>query len=286
LLFARSAGWGSLLLVPAFIVLASMSAEAHGAVHEQIAEVTEQLKANPTNAGLYVKRGELHSDHGDWDAALSDYDHAGQLNPSLSIVELARGRTLFQAARFDSAKEALDRYLGRQPNHTDALVLRARVLAQLGHLSASAIDYTRAIDYLAEIRRPNPDYYFERARVVAAQGRAQVREALRGLDDGMVTLGPLPTLQLYAIELELTIGRTDAALTRLDAVARQQPNRPEAWLVRRGEILEHAGRIVEARKAYEEAAAAIDLLSQHRRGTRATLELETRIKEAISRLQR
>jgi tetratricopeptide (TPR) repeat protein len=285
LLCVRPAGWGLLLLLPSFALVSPVSAEAHGAVHEQIDALTQQINQAPKNAGLYVMRGELYTEHGDLDAALSDYHRAGQLNPGLSIVDLARGKTLFQAGRFPSAKEALDRYLVLQPHHTDALVFRARVLAQLGQRDASVTDYTRAIEYLARLGHPNPDYYFERARLVAAGGHSHVRDAIRGLDDGLVALGPLATLQLYAIELELIIGRTESALARLDSVAAQQSHRPEAWLSRRGEILEHGGRAEDARAAYERALAAIEALSPRYRKTRATLELEARLRRTLDRLQ-
>jgi tetratricopeptide (TPR) repeat protein len=285
LLCVRPAGWGLLLLLPWFALVSPVSAEAHGAVHEQIDALTLQINRAPKNAGLYVMRGELLSEHGDWEAALSDYHRAGQLNPGLTIVDLARGKTLFRAGQFPSAKEALDRYLVRQPHHTDALVFRARVFAQLGQLDAAVADYTRAIESLARLDHPNPDYYFERAHLVAVRGREYVLEALRGLDDGMVRLGPLVNFQLYAIELELSVGRTEAALARLDSVAEQQSQRPEVWLARRGEILERAERIEEARAAYKQAVVAIDALSPNHRRTRATLELETRLRGAIARLR-
>jgi predicted negative regulator of RcsB-dependent stress response len=112
-----------------------------------------------------------------------------------------------------------------------------------------------------------------------------VVDALRGLDEGIAVLGALPTLQLYAIELELTIGRTDSALARLDSVSVQQSHRPEAWLARRGEILEQGGRVDEARAATEKALAAIAALSPRHHNTRATLELEARLRRTLDRLQ-
>jgi tetratricopeptide (TPR) repeat protein len=285
LLWVRQASWGLLWVLLSFAPVRPVSA-GHGAVHEQIEALTQQIRQVPGNAGLYVMRGELFSEHGDWDAALSDYDRASRLNPSLSIVDFARGKTLFQAGQFASAKEAFDRYLVRQPHHTDALVSRARVLAQLGQLDKSVTDYARAIEELARMGHPNPDYYFQRAQLVAAQGRSHVVEALRGLDEGIAVLGALPTLQLYAIELELTMGRTDAALTRLDSMSVQQSSRPEAWLARRGEILEQGGRAEDARAAYGKALAALEALSPRYRNTRATLELEARLRSTLDRLQR
>jgi tetratricopeptide (TPR) repeat protein len=256
---------------------------AHEAIHDQIAAVTDQIRQEPRNPLLYLKRGGLHTSHGDWEAALGDYDRAAKLDPSLTAVDLGRGRALLTAGQFHSAKDALTRFLARQPNHAEALVLRARALVHLGALDASAADYTRAIASSARLDRPNPDYYLERARVVAARGPQHVEEALHGLDEGMAQLGPLVSLQLYAIELELSTDRTQAALARLAALATHSTT-PEAWLVRRGELLEQAGRVEEARLAYAEALAAVASRSARHRNTRAARELEVRLRSALARL--
>ena len=102
-------------------------------------------------------------------------------------------------------------------------------------------------------------------------------------DAGLERLGQPVTLQLYAIELELTRGRHDAALARLDRIA-AQANRQETWLVRRGEILESAGRVEEARVAYSAALEAIKTLPASRRANRAVKTLQDEAEAALNRL--
>ena len=63
--------------------------------------MTEQIKQNPNDASLYLKRGELHRDHRDWSAALADYDVAIKLDPERIEVELARGKMMFDAGWFE-----------------------------------------------------------------------------------------------------------------------------------------------------------------------------------------
>jgi DNA-binding SARP family transcriptional activator len=95
----------------------------------------------------------------------------------------------------------------------------------------------------------------------------------------------LAVLQLYAIELELKLERVDAAIARLDFLV-AQTNRRESLLVQLGEILELAGRTDAARAAYEQAASAISALPPRHRTTRATVELEAHLRDAVARLQR
>ena len=57
----------------------------------------------------------------------------------------------------------------------------------------------------------------------------------------IAALGEPVTLQLFAVDLEVQRERWDAALERIDRIAARSA-RQETWLLRRGEILEQAGR--------------------------------------------
>jgi len=249
----------------------------HGDIQEQIVAVTRQLQQDPSNAVLYLKRGELYRAVREWERALSDYDRAAQLRPDLPAVDLARGRTLLAAGRPEPALGALDRFLTRQPGHVEGLLARARALARLGRHAAAEADFTRAIERIAE---PRPEPYLERAQVQVAQGRTE--DAIGGLDEGIRRLGPVVTLELAAIDLDLEKERYDSALARLARITAQAP-RKDAWLARRGDILTRAGRAQEARAAYAEALSAVESLPPYRRQDPATAKIEKRLREALRR---
>ena len=250
---------------------------AHGDLHEQIAAVTKRIEKDPGNAALFLKRGQLHRMHREWDAAMADLDQASVLDPNLSVVDLARGRTLLEANWPIFAKLTLDRFLAKQPTHADGLVTRARVLVKLNQPVAAAEDLTRAIANQSE---PEPYLFIERAQALASAGDDRLEEALRGLEEGVKKLGPLVTLQLPAIELELKRKRYEAALSRLETIAAQSP-RKETWLTRRAEILVQAGRLTEARAARMDALAAIESLPPSRRQDKTSLELEARLRAEL-----
>jgi len=256
---------------------------AHADLDRQIAEMTTRIENDPRNAELYLKRGELHRIHRDWEAARTDYRRARKLRPDLAAVDYFVGKLQLDAGRPKKAKKSLDRYLAREPTHAKARVARARALVQLGKPLDAAGDFTRAIDSYDAEGRPDPSYYLERARALVEAGTDQVDAALVGLDEGLARLGRPVTLQLYAIELELGRGRHDEALARLEQIAAQS-ERQETWLVRRGEILESAGRNDEARAAFARAIEAIESLPVSRRGSRAMLRLRTEAESALARL--
>jgi predicted Zn-dependent protease len=255
-------------------ILLSSFAYAHEGLHEQIAAITAKIKRDPKNASLYLQRGELHRLHCDWSRAATDYNRAARLQPGLTIVDLARGKMLFESGRLQRSKLVLDRFLSQQPNHFEGLTTRARVLAKLGTTVDAIKDFTGAI-----AQSPEPELYLERAETTVRDGK-RLDEALSGLDEGIKRLGPIVTLQLPAIELELRRQNYEGALSRLDLVAAQS-ERKETWLVRRGEILRLAGRDEEARAAFNAALVAIESLPPWRRQSKAVTALQVRARSAL-----
>ena len=265
--------------MPGFFLALPLGVAAHGDLHQQITNVTAQISKDPKNAELYLKRGELHRAHQEWDPAQADYDRALALDPGLSVIDFTRGRMFLEANWPHSAKVSLDRFLRRHTNHVEGFTARARALVKLAQPLEAARDFTVAIKHSSHGR---PELYIERAQALGGAGEGHYEEALRGLDEGIQKLGSLVTLQLYAIDLELKRKQFDAALSRLEKIAAQSP-RKETWLARRGEILQQAGRPEEARTAFQEALKALASLPPARRNVPAMAELEKRIHAALER---
>ena len=256
--------------------LGAPRAFAHGDVHPRILEFTEQIKRSPTNALLYIQRAELYRIDGDYTNAMADLNQVAQLDRSLKRVDFLRGQVQLEAGQPQSALGPLNRYLADQPPDAEAYTVRARVLVKLNRLDPAIEDFTQAIKFSAT---PNPELYIERAAAWRVLGKPE--EAIRGLDEGIRRIGPIVTLQLPAVDAELALKHTDAALARIETVmARLQ--RKETWLVRRAEILRSANRETEARTNYFAALEAINRLPPSHRGTRMTLELESRIRTALA----
>ena len=182
---------------------------AHDDPHNSITRITLLIQQDPTNAELYVKRGELHRISSHWDLALADFDRVAQLQPNHENVDFHRGRLLFEAGQFQPAGIALDHFLSAHPNHIEGLIVRGRLLRKLGQPLDAAADYAHA---LSLVPNPTPVLFIEQAEALAEAGEAYV----------------------------------DAALARIDQLL-TEVSRKEKWLARRGEILEKAGRFEEAR---------------------------------------
>lgn len=270
--------WRTGVLRVGFVIGMSVGVWAHPTSDERLIVLNRQIADEPRNAMLYLARGHVLRDVGDWDGALADYERAERHAPGLDLINLARGQLFLESGRSAEAEPLLHRFLSSQPKHAEARVARARALARLGRGREAAADYTRAI---IGMQAPNVDTYLERAEALLDAGA--VGEALRGLDEGLAALGPLTVLQRRALEIE--IGRThyDAALARLEILVEHSPLR-ERWLMRRGEVLELAGRPEHARAAYDEAVATIESRPANRRQTEALKKLDRELRTALARL--
>lgn len=265
-------------LVFAALCCSVFSAAGHGGFHEQIEQVTLRIAREPT-AALHVRRGELYREHEDYENALADYRQAAELDPSMAVVDLYRGKALLASGRAGEAKSALDRFLLAKPDHAEGHLVRGHVLAALGETREVVIaDFDRA---LALAEEPLPETFIERAALHRKAGDPQA--ALTGLDEGINRLGAILTLQSVAIEIELAEKRYDAALARLAPLA-DAAERKEGWHFQRGEILLAAGRPAEARQAFRDAQAALEALPPRLRALAPTIELEKEIRAATAKL--
>ncbi len=264
----------SLLPILACCSLLTANVSAHGDIHVQIHRINPKIKKSPS-AELYVKRGDLYRLDEDYTAALADFKRAEELDPKLDTIYLGRGRSLFEAGRPGEALPALDRLLEMKPDHPDGRILRARVHAALSDSASALRDYDHVV---ATVPSPSPDCFLERSTALTKLDRPQ--DAVRGLDEGISRLGNLQALQLAALEIELALKQSDAALVRVDqAMAPLQ--RKEQWLTRRGEILQTAGRSDDAKAAYTAALAAIQALPLNPRNAKPTRELESRLQTLL-----
>jgi tetratricopeptide (TPR) repeat protein len=268
-------------LLPAAIACAlalPASVCAHGGFDERIAELTADLAQRPGDPALLFELADVQARHGDFEAALAGLQKVEQLAPGQFTTDLVRGAALLAGAQPAAARQALDRFLAAHPKHVRALVLRAHAAQELGDQRASLADLRTALQANAT---PEPDLVRETADTLLAAGRAE--EAMQVLDSGIKHLGPVPSLVLQAMTLEIIAGRFDAALTRVDAMQRSAP-RPEPWMAKRAGLLAQAGRRQEARAAWTALAAHLAALPNLERGSHAMSLLAEQAQQALRSL--
>ena len=261
------------------VAVSILPAFGHADLEQQITEVTAQLHTNANHPELLLQRSDLHRRHADYAKANADLDTVDELRPNWSFALLARARTQLESSNFIAGLSTTDRFLKQETHHPDGLIVRARCLVKLQRLPAAVADFSLAI---AALPTPMPDLLIERARAQAVIGRLE--DAVAGLDEGLRKLGAVPTLQLAAIEYERQLANFDGALARVDRISARYP-RKEPWLALRGEVLEQAGRLTEARATFQQVLSIIETYPPVRRQLDLTRQLETRVRTNLTRVE-
>lgn len=251
-------------------------AAAHGTHSALLARVDERLAEQPLNGDLWYQRAVLEFEHEDWAAAASDFEKAEQYAPGGFPVLWWQGRILDQQGNFRDAKSVLDRFLAKTPGHWGGLASRARVEIKLGRVNEALDDFRAA---LAANPEAEPDLVVEVAQALACNGVTD--EALRVLEAGVKRLGPIPSLQLKILEVEVNSGRYDSALSRLDAMQRSAP-RPEPWMEKRASLLAQAGRPGESRAAWQALVSHLKSLPANERDSHSMVILSERARQALA----
>jgi len=272
-----------IVLVPALFGCAA-GLFAHEQTQARIAQLDRMIAADPLDAGLHMQRGETHRMLGRWDAARRDYERSLALDPGLTAVHLCEGRLWMDENLPERAIAPLDLYIAGHPADPAGHSVRARALALLGRHGEAASEFDQALTLTnATGRRAQPDLYLELARALIAAGDGNRERALAVLEDGLTRLDRPVALDLEALAIERALGRTDAALIRLERLAAAS-SRAEIWLTRRAETLEQAGRMAEAQQSWRAASSAIERLSASRRASAAIVELNAVVSAALRRL--
>ncbi|MBL9205433.1 MAG: tetratricopeptide repeat protein [Opitutaceae bacterium] len=237
-------------------LLVSLSALAAGLLaHPEsevaIAELSRLIERTPLQPSLWFARSARYLEHGRWLEAEADLVETERLSPGFPGLNLAFAQVLLERGRYASARERALLVLSQESENAAAHLLSARASAKLGDAKAAAMGFSRAIALLAE---PAPELFLERANL-----NLPVKVRLEGLEEGLSRIGPAHVLLVRALDLELSAGRIDDALRRIDRIVAQS-ERNATWLKRRGDILVTAGRIREARTAYEQAKASLAVL--------------------------
>ncbi|MCP3915615.1 MAG: tetratricopeptide repeat protein [bacterium] len=198
------------------LLLAPLSGAFHEALAREIAKLDQLLLERPADAELHRRRGDAYRRMRRWPEALADLNAAARHAPDDPETLYLLARLFTDSGWERKARGAADAFVAQRPKDARGRALRARIHAAAGDGAAAELDFDAAI---AHATPADPDLYVQRARVVAGRGGEHRVRALAGLDAGITTLGQAPGLVHLAIELEMQLGRFDAALARHDTLA-------------------------------------------------------------------
>ena len=253
----------------AFLLLVSrMHSFGHGDAHEGLKKLTESMAASPQDASLVFDRAALYEQHGDFALALADLDQVVKLSPLDQRSIALRARILRLMGKPAEAKVLQQAFLQKYPKQDQVRFEYCRTLADLGEQEEAV----RELDGLiSSAEHPSPDVVAMRLEITESIKETGPEQALTWLNH-FLEKHPLPIFQEAALRLEIKLGKTSDALRRLDFLVASTP-RPEAFLLKKAEILHASGQAASARTAAVQAQQAISRLPDATRNSRASISL-------------
>ena len=97
-----------------------------------VSVLTDGIAQQPSSAQLYVARGVLLVQLGEYEKAEADFDKAHDLDPNQSLSAAAQGMAAVQANDLDRALTTVQSKLARKPDDAYLLYLKADILSQKG----------------------------------------------------------------------------------------------------------------------------------------------------------
>ncbi len=279
----RAPKWSQIFSLALLLSFASSSLWAHGAIHEQIVEISERLEAAPDDSELWLKRGRLYLEDRHWTEAIEDLNQALRVNPEERSAHYFLAQGWLSLAIPEAALTSVNHFLrsleaDNPGGRFRGGMLRGDVLQALGRYGEAASAYDQALSWADS---PRPAHYLAHADALAAASR--ISDAVRALDAGIEQLGSVVSLEVRAVELLSRSNQVEEALSRLDNLASTSPN-PARWRVDQGDLLRHTGRPEAARQAYQAALQALQALPPYRRSVPAMQALTKHAEAALQDL--
>ncbi len=114
-------------------------------IENEIAQLDKQLFKDIKNAGLYLRRADLHFKLNNLDQAIDDYSTAIQYDAKLDKAYFGRGMALGRAGFVEDAVSDLSVYIDRNPNDSVGYTKRGVRYIWLGRLESAKQDLLKAI---------------------------------------------------------------------------------------------------------------------------------------------
>lgn len=255
------------------MVLCAPSAFAHPDARHSLEVIDQHLRETPRDPQLHLTKAGILLGIEHTADAIRCVDEAARLDPNAPGLGYYEGRLFLAAGHPAAACTRLEAFLKTEPQPAEAARLVGKVYATQG-------DLDRAVAWLLALLQfptdPTPDDVARCATLYLHRHRPGDDDlALKALDAGLARLGCLTGLHYMAIDIEVRLGRYDAALARVAQLSVQFQPRVE-FEVKRAEILGLAGKKVEAAQAYDNAVAIMDASPRERRGSAVFREARQR----------
>jgi tetratricopeptide (TPR) repeat protein len=210
-----------------------------------IASLSEVIKANPNDANALNLRGAAYGQAGDFESALADFNAALAINSQFPQAYANRALVYVRLKKLREAVADYDRAIEIDPNYASAYVGRGNVHRLVKNHPMAIADFTRAIEI-----EPDPVALFNRG--LSRQATGQHAQAIDDFDGALGFRADAPDVYYAKGLSEMALRKFEGAYDDFYKAAQGSKNNFEAWALR-GQAAEALGEKREAARAYQRA---------------------------------
>lgn len=151
----------------AYVIRAALLMASPDGYEKAEADISEAIRLEPKEGGLYVNRAFLRYSRDDYFGAMADYDYAIQLDPLNSAAIYNRGLLRMESRDNDRAIADFSRVLELDPEDYRALYNRVLLYSDTRNYNAALSDVNRLIERFPEL----PEALYMRSDIFRRQGK-------------------------------------------------------------------------------------------------------------------
>jgi tetratricopeptide (TPR) repeat protein len=178
--------------------------------HESFQVGVEMIDAGltqlPKAAPLYIARGILYIQMGQFEKGQSDFEAANRLDPGQASAAVAEGLAQLQASNLDQALKTVETELKAHPNDAFLHYLKAEIISQ-GGPAVGTPEFNDAVKAAARAVQLQPD--FRLARNVLGNLYLQSGQNERAIEQCRMVLRENPNDQIAVYHLLLALRKTN-----------------------------------------------------------------------------
>jgi tetratricopeptide (TPR) repeat protein len=259
-----------ILVALALLTLCGSAPAAHEGVHELIQKATVEIKKDPHDWQLYLYRAQLYRMNEDWPEARADLDFVRTSAPDDLALVLEEAHLFHAQGLLLQALQKTEQYHQHDVKNARSWQLHARLLFALKKYQQAADAMQTAIPLFPT---PEPDYFHFQAKALQNLGPVALPKALLCVEQGLKSIGACVSLELLAVDLETDLGMWQQAIARIDRLA-TSARRKESWLMHKADVYWRCGKRRQAKREYQAALNAIQLLRPRTQNTPAVKKMQ------------
>ena len=263
-----------------FLCIASQAAFAHGDLDKRIKKASKEIKENPNDPALYLKRGALYFQHEEYKKSIADYKMCVKLDMDANLLDFRFAQSYEKKNAHKKALRHLDEILKTEPEHVKAWRLKGLVLYKEKKFCDAATCYENVLAFAKESFTEN---YLDASKAWEhCKQKTQAQNATEVIQRGLQNLGALTVFYQRLVYLYQKEKDFESALDFQNKIIASLKRKEHAFY-KRALIYRDAENPVAAKEDLQMSLNLIAALPRRFRKTKAIIKLKNKVQNLISK---